>query len=125
MSQIFLLRICIHKYSGISLRNGLSDDIPHMSSGEALCFTTLKYLPDFVVCMDQILRIPSQIFNGRQDMLDTYLRIGSIRGYEAQRVVIPFYSNKEGCTVLFNHGSIQPIQWFMFVGRNRIPLVSM
>ena len=58
-------------------------------------------------------------------MLDTYLRIGSIRGYEAQRVVIPFYSNKKGSTVLFDHGGIQPIQWFMFVGRNRIPLVSM
>ena len=58
-------------------------------------------------------------------MLDTYLRIGSIRGYEAQRVVIPFYSNKESCTVLFNHGGIQSIQWCMFFGRNRVPLVSM
>ena len=52
-------------------------------------------------------------------------QVCSIRGYEAQRVVIPFYSNNEGCTILFNHGGIQPKQWCTFAGRNRLPLVNM
>ena len=37
-------------------------------------FYYLEKLPDFVVSMDQIRRITSQIFDGRQEILDTYLR---------------------------------------------------